>query len=571
MNAANLMKKFGWMLCAALLLSAGCQKGEHTLEVKRGDPSSPSSSTPDTPGPSQEPYNEISIRAQDARIPVLMFHDVVPKRSKDTVWFDCTSKEFQKIIDWIEENKLTPITLDQLHDHLVGKKPAPPNSIVLTFDDNYQGFFDNAYPLLKEKKFPSAMFVHTDFVGSTKGRPKMDWSTLKLLVKEGLVTVGSHTLSHPELPLLTQVDQQREITESKKILEDKLGIKVDFFAYPDGKNDPISQQLVKDAGYKLAVTIENGPAEESPSIFLVNRYIQTKYEQALDDCKTAFDDAPVAIVEQSLKNAPITYEKGIKSGVDMSFIRGGAPQTRRSPSRQGVLDFMKESQTVAGINGTFFAMAEVQGTSNEMVGPVFTSNEKAWVKDEMPERIAKIHNRPLVVFGPNKIAFVPFCSSMNSEAPIRDFMPDFTDAFVAGVWLIHQGKPRSEEQMMAFGARDAMQPRHRAFFGTTQDGQIVLGASQDSVSSEKLAEAAADAGVYEAVMMDSGFSTSLVYGDKVIASGHSTPTEPSRPVPHAIVLSGTLAQDPETIKVPQPDRVVTHRKRKRRAASDEVK
>ncbi|MFX8581837.1 phosphodiester glycosidase family protein, partial [Acinetobacter baumannii] len=88
---------------------------------------------------------------------------------------------------------------------------------------------------------------------------------------------------------------------------------------------------------------------------------------------------------------------------------------------------------------------------------------------------------------------------------------------------MHQGKPRSEEQMMAFGARDAMQPRHRAFFGTTQDGQIVLGASQDSVSSEKLAEAAADAGVYEAVMMDSGFSTSLVYGDKVIASGHSTP------------------------------------------------
>ncbi|MFX8797768.1 phosphodiester glycosidase family protein, partial [Acinetobacter baumannii] len=76
-------------------------------------------------------------------------------------------------------------------------------------------------------------------------------------------------------------------------------------------------------------------------------------------------------------------------------------------------------------------------------------------------------------------------------------------------------------------------PRRRAFFGVAADGTIVLGASLGSVGSDRLADAAAAAGVQEAVMMDSGFSTSLVYGDKVIASGHSTPTEPSRPVPHA--------------------------------------
>lgn len=559
------MKKFGWLLFALTLLVTGCHKSEHALQSKRGANPADEVATGNETGQEPTPaYTDISVKAQVARIPVLMFHDVVPKRTKSTVWFDCTDREFQKIIDWIEEQKLTPISLDQLHDHLTGVKAAPPNSIVLTFDDNYQGFYDIAYPILKEKRFPSAMFVHTDFVGSKQGRPKMDWPTLQTLVKEKLVTIGSHTLSHPDLTLLTQTDQQKEIVDSKRILEDKLGIKVDYFAYPDGKNDPISQQIVKDAGYKMAVTVDNGPAEESPSIFTVNRYIQTRYEQALDDCRAAFDNAPVAIVEQTIKPSPVTYEKGIRSGVDMSFIRGGTPATRRSPARQGVLEFMKESQSVAGINGTFFALADVNGTSNEMVGPVFTSNEKTWVKDELPDRIAKIHDRPMVVFGPTKIAFIPFCSSMNLEAPIRDFMPDFTDAFVAGVWLVHEGKARTEDQMMEFGARDAMQPRHRAFFGTTQDGEIVLGASQDSVSAEKLADAAAKAGVYEAVMMDSGFSTSLVYGDKVIASGHSTPTEPSRPVPHAIVLSGNLAQDPASITVPQPEHTTTHRRRRKR-------
>ena len=559
------MKKFGLSTIVLLLALSGCKQAEHALQIQRADPAPPAPATDGSTPPVQEAYADISVRAQDARIPVLMFHDVVPKRNKDTVFFDCSEAEVQKILDWIAEQKLTPISLDQLYDHLTGKKPAPPNSIVLTFDDDYQGFFDIAYPLLKEKKFPCAMFVHTDYVGSTKGRAKMAWPTLETLVKDGLVTIGSHTLSHPDdITLLTQTDQEKEISESKKVLEDKLKIKIDYFAYPDGKNDPISQNFVKSAGYKMAFTVENGPAEESPSIYTVNRYIQTRYEKALEDCKAAMDNAPVSVVEQPLKAAPITYEKGIRSSVDMSFIRGGTPQTRRSEARQGVLDFMKESQTVAGINGTFFALADVNGTSNEMVGPVFSSNEKAWVKDLVPERIAKIHNRPMVVFGPTKIAFFPFCASMNNEEPIRNFMPDFTDAFVAGVWLIHEGKARSEDEMMEFGARDAMQPRHRAFFGTTQDGQIVLGASQDSVSAEKLASAAAEAGVYEAVMMDSGFSTSLVYGDKVIASGHSTPTEPSRPVPHAIVLSGTLAQDPSTIKVPQPDESTKPRRRRKK-------
>jgi hypothetical protein len=36
--------------------------------------------------------------------------------------------------------------------------------------------------------------------------------------------------------------------------------------------------------------------------------------------------------------------------------------------------------------------------------------------------------------------------------------------------------------------------------------------------------------------LDSGFSTSLVDGDKVLVTGHTSPGIPSRPVPHAIVL-----------------------------------
>ena len=56
----------------------------------------------------------------------------------------------------------------------------------------------------------------------------------------------------------------------------------------------------------------------------------------------------------------------------------------------------------------------------------------------------------------------------------------------------------------------------------------------------------AAAGLKEAVLLDSGFSTSLVLGKEVLASGHSTAGEPSRPVPHAIVLMGET--DPASLE-----------------------
>ena len=68
----------------------------------------------------------------------------------------------------------------------------------------------------------------------------------------------------------------------------------------------------------------------------------------------------------------------------------------------------------------------------------------------------------------------------------------------------------------------------------------MAGGSLEVVSTPRLAEAAAAAGVREAVLLDSGFSTSLIYNGKIIVTGHTARNLPSRPVPHAVVFSGTL-------------------------------
>ncbi len=529
-----------------------------------------------------KPYTEISLKCQGQRVPVIMYHDVISKRGKGSVWFDTTEAEFEQQMEWIAQQNIKPISLDQLYRHLTTGEAIPDKSIVLTFDDNYQGFNNVAMPILERYRFPAAMFVHTKYVGDKNGsHPKMDWPTLKTLVKNPLITIGSHTVSHPDdITQLSPSEQLKELTDSKATLEKELGKPMPYLAYPDGKNDKLVQENAKAAGYTMAFTMANSPAEESPNIMAVGRYIQTKIEKGWEETETALKGGAIGVYSGALKDGPVTFREGSFAGTKLALVIGGKPQSLLSPAREGVLDFIHRTPgAVAGINGGFFAMAAIQSSDNQMVGPCKVHDAPTLIPDHFEEIWPKLHNRPVVMWGPTSLGIVPFePGTVNSEEAFRDYMPDYTDAFLAGVWLVHGGIARNAEDMDEFASKDIEDPRRRAFMGIDAEGHMVLGASTESASSEKLAKAAAAAGIQEAVLLDSGFSTSLVYGEDVKASGHSTDTIPSRPVPHAIVLLGTL--DPTTAalgtstfkpgQVPTSDEPPKKHRRRRKKTEDEL-
>ena len=84
----------------------------------------------------------------------------------------------------------------------------------------------------------------------------MDWDDLHSLDRD-LITVGSHTLSHPILTTLSGEEIESEILESRRCLEQRLERKVDFFCYPNGAYDKRAYQLVQKT-YRVAVTTESG-------------------------------------------------------------------------------------------------------------------------------------------------------------------------------------------------------------------------------------------------------------------------------------------------------------------------
>lgn len=87
----------------------------------------------------------------------------------------------------------------------------------------------------------------------------LDAADLRALVASGF-TIGSHSATHPYLPSEPTDVQRREIVESKRAIEEAISSPILDFCYPGGGNDQRTRDLVREAGYRSAVTWEPGVA-----------------------------------------------------------------------------------------------------------------------------------------------------------------------------------------------------------------------------------------------------------------------------------------------------------------------
>ncbi len=160
------------------------------------------------------------------------------------------------------------------------EESASTKPVVITFDDGFQDFYSQAFPVLNKYGYHATMFLPTAFIGDTplkfKGVNCLTWNQVRKLHKEG-VSFGSHTVNHPKLTDVTPRQLDDEVRESKLTIEDKLGCKVDSFAYPyafPAANRLFRQSLrrvLEDAGYKNGVSTVVGRADADGDIFFMKR------------------------------------------------------------------------------------------------------------------------------------------------------------------------------------------------------------------------------------------------------------------------------------------------------------
>jgi peptidoglycan/xylan/chitin deacetylase (PgdA/CDA1 family) len=145
---------------------------------------------------------------------------------------------------------------------LVESTPPSRKAVQISFDDGFSCMMDHVLPILVELRIPAAFFIVAGAVGGKDtwhcGRESLlDWPQLREIVRQGF-TIGSHSLTHPRLNEIPPDRARVEIVESKKLLEDRLGVGIDHFAYPKGRWNRDVATLVRDAGYKAGWATRSG-------------------------------------------------------------------------------------------------------------------------------------------------------------------------------------------------------------------------------------------------------------------------------------------------------------------------
>jgi peptidoglycan/xylan/chitin deacetylase (PgdA/CDA1 family) len=160
----------------------------------------------------------------------------------------------------------TTLPFSELATRLTSGGHVPERTIALTFDDGYADFYVNALPVLQHHDFTATLFVTTGWLDDAgafaAGCPldRMLTSAQVRRIADAGIEIGAHSHSHAELDQLPAAQLERELADSKALLEDVTGRAVRTLAYPYGYSNRRVRAAVAANGYRYAAAVANRAA-----------------------------------------------------------------------------------------------------------------------------------------------------------------------------------------------------------------------------------------------------------------------------------------------------------------------
>ncbi|MGG1399232.1 polysaccharide deacetylase family protein [Bacillus salipaludis] len=212
------------------------------------------------------------------KVPILVYHSIAEFTGHGQKELYVTPENFEKQITYLRDHGFTLLTFEQWEKIDLVKKP-----IFLTFDDGYKNNLNvfKVFQKLQTNQFKprGTFFVITDFIGRAN---RLTESDLKSLSKSGLISIQSHTATHPDLTKTENLVP--ELRDSKRALEKIIDKEVIAISYPYGNFNPRVVTGTKQY-YHFGLTTTPGPyikqGIENEHYLLPRTYI--KYSTSLDD------------------------------------------------------------------------------------------------------------------------------------------------------------------------------------------------------------------------------------------------------------------------------------------------
>tara|TARA_B100001063_G_scaffold201488_1_gene194915 strand:- start:302 stop:1357 length:1056 start_codon:yes stop_codon:yes gene_type:complete len=214
--------------------------------------------------------NSSEEKIDDFGIISLMYHRFEENKYPST---NIRIDDFKEHIKIIEDNNIKFINPKNFEDELINNKLQ--KKILLTIDDGFLSFYENAWPILKSKKIPFILFVSTREVGAFN---YMTWEQIREINKEDFVEIGNHSHTHEYLVDENNKIIREDIEKSIKIFKKELGQNSIFFSYPFGEYSIDFKNIIKNFGFKYAFGQHSGVMDETKDFYELPRYpINEKY------------------------------------------------------------------------------------------------------------------------------------------------------------------------------------------------------------------------------------------------------------------------------------------------------
>ncbi len=152
--------------------------------------------------------------------------------------------------------------------------PKKEKKILLTVDDAFQSFYENAWPYLKKNQIPFVLFVSTEPVGNNG---YMNWDQIKEIESSEFGVIGHHSHSHDYLIDKTEEVFLNDIKKSNLIFKEKLGYVPTLFSYPFGEYSGFMRDYISQ-NFKIAFGQHSGIIDVNKNRFELPRFpINEKY------------------------------------------------------------------------------------------------------------------------------------------------------------------------------------------------------------------------------------------------------------------------------------------------------
>ena len=205
---------------------------------------------------------------------ILFYHRVADTDPND---WTIGRGDFDRHLDWIADHGRFATIGEIQQGQKAGQRAEL--QVAITFDDGYAENCDWALPRLLNRGVPCTYFVTVDQAARQyafphdvrRGRPLPvnNVEQIREFAQRG-IEIGCHSWSHLDLGLPHDAATlRREIVDSRAALQDWTGQSIDFFAFPFGMPQNVSQAAIDavcEAGYRGFVSAYGGwnwPGEDA--------------------------------------------------------------------------------------------------------------------------------------------------------------------------------------------------------------------------------------------------------------------------------------------------------------------